>query len=103
MKSRHIIGLPKTCGYQHFGVKTGFNVRDMFDQSYFAFLVLHNIFASFFAWKIYHFICLPILEVDIIGIKNYDDDEYFSIYAWGKLGRSCDTKMKEQHQKAKGN
>ena len=37
------VGLTKTCGYQHCGEKTGFNVRGMFDQSYFTLSALNNI------------------------------------------------------------
>ena len=50
VKSRHGIVIPKTCGYQYCGEKTGFNVRAMLAQSYFALPVLHNILHSFFAW-----------------------------------------------------
>ena len=44
---------------------------------------------------IFHFTFLPILEGDIVRISNYDYDKYFSIYAWGKSGGTCDTKVKE--------
>ena len=33
VKYIHGIGLPTTCKYQHYGEKTGFNVRYMFAQS----------------------------------------------------------------------
>ena len=41
MKYRHGIGFPTTCVYQHCGEKEGFNVRYVFDQSYFELPVLH--------------------------------------------------------------
>ena len=93
VKYRHCIGIPKTCGYQNCGGKTGFNVRAMFDQYYLALTVLHNILYNIFAWKFYHFTSLPILEGDIIGITNYDYDKYLSISTWGKPGGSCDKKL----------
>ena len=62
-------------------LKNGFNVRAMFAQSHFAPPLLNNISNHFFAWTIYHFNCLPILEVDIIRITNHDYDKYFSIFA----------------------
>ena len=50
---------------------------------------------------IFHFNCLPILEGDIVRISNHDYDKYFSIYAWGKSGGTCDTKVKENTRKTK--
>ena len=47
VKSRCGIGIPTTCGYQHCGEKTGFNVRSMFAQCYFALPVLNNILHIF--------------------------------------------------------
>ena len=34
---------------------------------------------------------------DIVRIKNYDYNKYFSIAAWGKSGRSCGAKLKERY------
>ena len=73
--------------------KTGFNDRDIFVQYYFSLPLLHNILHHFY-WKLHHLNCLPILEGDIIRITNYEYDQYFSIYAWWKLGVSCDAKVK---------
>ena len=84
VKSRNIILLSTTCGYQHYTKKTGFDVRDKFSQYYFASPVLHNILHHLFAWKIYHFTCLHIPEVDIVHIENYNYDKYFGIDARGK-------------------
>ena len=35
------------------------------------------------------------MEGDIVIIKNYDNDKYFSIAAWGKSGGTYDEKVKE--------
>ena len=50
---------------------------------------------------IFHFTFLPILEGDIVRISNYDYDKYFSIYAWGKSGGTCDIKVKENTRETK--
>ena len=34
-------------------------------------------------------------------ITKYDYDKYFSIYAWGKSGGSCDAKVKEKKKEIK--
>ena len=101
MKSRHGIGLPTSCGYQHCDKKTDFNARDMFAQSWFALPVLHKYLHLFFPGD---FIISPVCLFlkDIISITNYDYDRYFSISAWGKLGGSCEAKVKENHQNKKG-
>ena len=83
----------------NFGDKTGFNVRAMFAKSYFAFPVLQDILHHYFVCKLYHFVCLPILYGDIVRIKNYHYDRYFSIAAWRKECGKCDAKVKEKHQK----
>ena len=84
-KHRHVIGLLKACGYYNCGGKTGFIVRDMFDQYYSALPVNYNKLHHF-SWTFYHLTCLPILEGDTIRITNYDHDKYFSISTWGKSG-----------------
>ena len=81
--------------------KSGFNVRAMFSQSYFSLPVLHNILNHFLTRTFDQFTCLPILEVDINIIINYDNDTYFSISTWEKLGASCDAKLEEKYNKNK--
>ena len=71
----------------------------MFPQSYFALPVFQKYFTFFPPWASQNFTCLPILEGDIVQIKNYDYDKYFSISAWRKLGGTYDTKVKEKYQK----
>ena len=78
--------------------KTGFNVRSMFAQSYYALPLYHKIL-YIFSLTCYHFTCLPIPEVDIVWIKNYDYNKYFSIDAWVKSGGSCDAKVKDKYKK----
>ena len=39
------------------------------------------------------------MGVDIVRIKNYGYDKYFSIYAWRKSGGSCDAKVKVIYHK----
>ena len=72
--------------------KTGFNVRAIFAQYYFALPVDHITLHYFFAWKFYYFACLPILEGDITRIANNDYDENFIISELGKSGGPCDVK-----------
>ena len=86
VKSRHVIGLPTVCEYQHFDEKIGYNVRTMFVQSYCSLLVLYNILHGEFVWKFYHFTCLHIMEGGIVHNRNKDHDKYLSIYVWGKSG-----------------
>ena len=81
-------------------VKNRFNVRYMFDQSYFALPVHHNTLHYFFAYTFYHFTCLPILEGDIIRITNHDYDEYLSI---SELGNQVDHVMKDKYKITRNN
>ena len=39
------------------------------------------------------------MKGDIVWIKNYDYDKYFSIALWGKLGGTFDPKLKGKYQK----
>ena len=93
VKYRHGIGIPATCRYHNCGDKIGLKFKDMFDQSFFEFTVLHIIYI--FLCTFYHFTCLPIIIGDIMSIKNFDYDEYFSITALGKSGVTCDAKLRE--------
>ena len=93
IKYLYSIGIPPTCGYQHCGKKSGFIVRDMFDQSYFALPVLHNIL-HLFKWKFYYFTCFPKLEEYILRISRYFYDQYFSISELKESCVSCDAKVK---------
>ena len=81
VKFIHYIGLPTTCGYQYCGDKTGFNVRAMFDQYYFALPVLHNIVHIFFCMSILPFYMFAYSGSRYSMAENYDCDKYFSIYA----------------------
>ena len=94
VKYRYDIVLPKICGYQHCGEKTGFYVRSMLDQYYFCITSTTQHIASFFAWTFYHFPCLHILEGDMVRIKKYYCDKYYSIVEWGKSGGICSAKIK---------
>ena len=58
VKFRHGLGIPKTCGYQYCGEKTGFDFRAMLAQYYFALPVLHNILYG--GGVIGHFTILPV-------------------------------------------
>ena len=78
-KSRHVIGIPTTCGYQHYGQKVLMLEICLLNLIlHFQWITTHCII---FAWKFYHFTCLSILEGYIVNITNYDYNKYLSISA----------------------
>ena len=90
--SRNGIVPPTTFGFQHFSQKTGFGVRAIIDQSYFALPVLHKISHHLFAWIFYHFTWFP-----IVHISDYYYYKCFSIYSWGKSFGPSGDKVKDKN------
>ena len=70
----------------------------MLAMFYFVLPLLHNILYLFFAWTFYHFACLPILELDIVRISNYDHDKYFRIAACRKSGVPVDARFELKYK-----
>ena len=79
-KLRHGLGLPTTCGFHNCCGKTGFNIRAIFDQSYFALTVLNNI--------LHHFSlgCFIISLVCLFCKTNFHYDKIISIFILVKPG-----------------
>ena len=63
--------------------------------------VLNNILHHYFAMKFYNFAFLPVLEVDIVWITNYEYDKYFSMATYLKLGGTFDSKVRVKYHKNK--